>query len=216
VDLSACQSAEEVAALVAERQGRCRRPWIRGRAGTRTAFPGGAFPDRRALDAAVPAHPALLERVDGHAALVNAAALARAGLSRGSGGDPPGGQILRDEQGEPTGVLVDAAMELVARCVPPPSAAELEQLLAEAARRCAAAGLVGVHERGRRPGRHRGAARLDERGELPLRSTPWPGGAARACAECCRPVRRAGPGRSRRSSSSSTRPGLARPALFQE
>lgn len=170
VELAAARSAEEVAALVAERAGQVPKgQWIRGQGWDQNRFPGGAFPDRTALDAAVPSHPVLLERVDGHAALVNAAALAVAGITKGSGGDPPGGQILRDELGEPTGVLVDTAMELVLRHLPPPSATELEQLLAEAARRCAAAGLVGVHDAGVDLDVVEALRRLDERGELPIR-----------------------------------------------
>lgn len=170
VDLAAANSAEEVAELVAERAAQVPPGrWVRGQGWDQNRFPGGAFPDRNALDAKVPGHPVLLERVDGHAALVNAAALAAAGLARGSGGDPPGGQILRDEQGDPTGVLVDTAMELVARCVPPPSAPELERMLAEAAHRCARGGLVGVHDAGMDLDVIEALLRLDERGELPIR-----------------------------------------------
>ena len=72
----------------------------------------------------------VLERIDGHASWVNSEALARAGITATTP-DPPGGRLLRDGGGAPTGVLIDNAQQLVTRHVPPPSPAEIEsQILA--------------------------------------------------------------------------------------
>jgi predicted amidohydrolase YtcJ len=77
------------------------------------------FPSRLDLDAVVADRPVVLARVDGHAVVVNSKALEIAGITRATP-DPEGGQILRDPAtGEPTGMLVDNAMDLVWKHVPP-------------------------------------------------------------------------------------------------
>ncbi|MGC4113352.1 MAG: amidohydrolase family protein [Myxococcales bacterium] len=189
VDLLGCSSAEELASLVGERARQVPKgQWIRGQGWDQNRFPGGEFPDRLALDAATPGHPVLLERVDGHAALVNAAALAMAGIGTGSGGDLPGGQILRDESGRPTGVLVDTAMEARGALHP-------------AAQRRGAGGAArpgrtplrlvrpgGRPRRGHGPGRHRGPAPAGRAGRArPSASTPWSAPVAPASPKPCRP-----------------------------
>ena len=63
-----------------------------------------------------------LKRIDGHAAWANSKALALAGITAATR-DPDGGRLLRDAAGEPTGVLIDTAQRLVARNIPPPTAA---------------------------------------------------------------------------------------------
>ena len=95
-----------------------RRAGCWGRAGTRTA--GATRPDRHALDA-VQQGPVYLDSLDVHAAWVNTAALAAAGVDRDTP-DPFGGRIVRDAGGEPTGLLLERAVELVARVLPEPSA----------------------------------------------------------------------------------------------
>jgi predicted amidohydrolase YtcJ len=139
---------EACAARVAERArsvptGR----WIRGRGWDQNRWPGGAFPDAAPLTRAVPAHPVFLTRVDGHAAWLNAAALDAAGIGPGTP-DPPGGRIARDGAGRPTGVLVDAAMELALRRMPAPTRDELAADLLAALDALAALGLTGVHDAG--------------------------------------------------------------------
>ena len=86
--------------------------WIRGGGWDQNLFPGQSFPDAAALDAAVPAHPVALMRLDLHAMWCNTRALQAAGIVAGTP-DPPGGRILRRPDGTPSGVLVDAAMDLV-------------------------------------------------------------------------------------------------------
>lgn len=148
VNLAGARSPDEAAARVAQRA--AERPpgeWVSGRGWDQTTWPGAAFPNRAPLDAAAPRNPVMLTRIDGHAQWVNGAALAAAGITDATP-DPPGGRILRDAEGHATGVLVDAAADLVRRLVPPLDGAALQRAIAEAARACAAFGLTGVHEMG--------------------------------------------------------------------
>lgn len=146
-DLRHVNTVEEVAAMV--RKAAASRPageWIRGHAWDQTNW-GGQFPTAAALTAAAPNHPVYLTRVDGHAAWVNRKALQLAGVTA-STPDPPGGKILRDANGEPTGVLIDRAEGLVARKIPPATPGQMERVLALAARKCASVGLTTVHDAG--------------------------------------------------------------------
>ncbi|HET9599437.1 MAG TPA: amidohydrolase [Anaeromyxobacteraceae bacterium] len=142
--------------------------WVRGRGWDQHRWPGGALPDRALLDAAVPDHPVLLERVDGHAAWVNARALALAGVGEGTP-DPGGGRIVRDARGRATGVLVDRAQDLVHARLPHPSVDELMALaeagLADLARR----GLTSVHDAGCTSSMMHAYERLAEADRLPIR-----------------------------------------------
>jgi hypothetical protein len=84
------------------------------------AWPSRREPTRQAIDAATPQHPVFVNRLDGHMALANSLALRLAGITRDTE-SPPGGEVVRDASGEPTGLLKDNAQELVARVIPEPS-----------------------------------------------------------------------------------------------
>lgn len=142
--------------------------WVRGRGWDETRWPGAALPREATLSAAVPDHPALLERVDGHAAWVNARALGAAGIGPGTP-DPPGGRILRDAEGRPTGILVDAAQDLVQACIPHPTGREAVRLLRAGLDDLARRGLTAVHDAGCTSSILRAYARLADADELPLR-----------------------------------------------
>jgi predicted amidohydrolase YtcJ len=88
-----------------------------------------------------------LVRVDGHALWANSAALRLAAVDRRTS-DPPGGRIERDRAGDPTGILVDTAQELVRRVEPRVSHAQFEDAVRAAIAECLAVGLTGVHEMG--------------------------------------------------------------------
>jgi predicted amidohydrolase YtcJ len=109
-----------------------------------------------------------LTRVDGHAALVNRSALNAARIARATP-DPEGGRIIRDERGEPAGVLIDAAQNLVAAKIPPVSTAQLEEqiLLADAETR--KLGLTMVHDAGTTPAVVDVYKRLIDAGKLKTR-----------------------------------------------
>lgn len=161
--------AEACAARVAERA-RDVPPgqWIRGHGWDQNRWPGGAFPTAEPLSRAVPGHPVVLLRIDGHAAWVNAPALAAAGIGPGTP-DPPGGKIHRDGAGRPDGLLVDAAMDLVLARLPRPGPRELEEGILAALRALAALGLTGVHDAGVEPDTLDAYRRLAEGGRLPVR-----------------------------------------------
>ncbi|MET7619140.1 amidohydrolase [Streptomyces sp. NPDC005408] len=98
-------------------------PWITGGGWSMEAFPGGT-PDRHLLDEIVPDRPVYLVNRDHHGAWANSRALKLAGVTADTV-DPSDGRIERDSRGEPTGMLQEGAMGLVARLVPAPTLAEL-------------------------------------------------------------------------------------------
>jgi predicted amidohydrolase YtcJ len=103
--------------------------WITGRGWIETFWKPPQFPTRTDLDKIAPDNPVYLTRADGHAAVANSAALKIAAITRETA-NPFGGEILKDPRtSEPTGMLLDNAMDLVAKNIPPPSEAEREQAL---------------------------------------------------------------------------------------
>ena len=138
------------AALAAVKQFAARHAqaaWIRGRGWNQVIWKLGRFPTAHELDAVTGERPAWLRRIDGHAAWANSAAIKAAGVDR-TIADPPGGRIERDAHGNPSGVFVDGAMDLVERVVPQPSAAESAAALDAALAAIASVGLTGVGDAG--------------------------------------------------------------------
>jgi predicted amidohydrolase YtcJ len=124
-----------------------KKAWIIGFGWNQEIWKLGRFPTAAELDAVVNDRPVLLHRVDGHAVWVNTKALEMAGIDKNTA-DPSGGKIERDAAGRPTGVLVDAAMELVNRVVPLPTPAEARATLDVALSSLAKVGLTSVHDAG--------------------------------------------------------------------
>jgi predicted amidohydrolase YtcJ len=117
---------------------------IYGRGWIETHWPERRFPNRADLDAIVSDRPVLLERVDGHAAVANMAALQLARIDNNTA-NPAGGSIERDAAGAATGMLIDNAMGLVQSQFPPPTAAMIREALQHGARIYASRGWTGVH-----------------------------------------------------------------------
>src|SRR5437773_11150222 len=103
--------------------------WITGRGWIETFWKPPQFPTRADLDKIAPDNPVFLTRADGHAAVGNSAALKTAAVMRETA-NPFGGEILKNPRtGEPTGTLLDNAMDLVAKHIPPPSEAQRERAI---------------------------------------------------------------------------------------
>ncbi len=148
VDLSGASSeAEAVARVRAYAEAHSGTGWLLGRGWNQVLWPGKSFPTKASLDAVFPDRPVALQRVDGHAAWVNSAALALAGIDRDTP-DPAGGAIERDAQGEATGVLIDTAEFIVNEVIPPTDADALQASIRQALTSLASMGLTTVHDAG--------------------------------------------------------------------
>ena len=123
--------------------------WLTGRGWDQNDWPEKEFPTAADLDDAFPDRPVWLTRIDGHAAWANTAAMQVAGLDAiRDMADPEGGKVIRDAQGEPTGVFVDAAMGAVSRHQPSLTEEQLDQALQLAIEETKRLGLTGVHDAG--------------------------------------------------------------------
>ncbi len=148
LNLMETRSVEEIQRLVAERAAVVPAgTWIRGRAWDQNKWPRKEWPTHQMLDAVTIAHPVYLKRVDGHAAWVNKEALDIARITRDTP-DPEGGKIVRDAHGEPTGVLIDNAVDLIEAVMPAPTESEMREAIEKAARECVKVGLTEVHDMG--------------------------------------------------------------------
>jgi len=103
------------------------------------------LPTRRLIDDVTPNNPVFINRLDGHMALANSLALKLAGVTRETA-DPPGGTIVRESNGEPEGVLKDAAMNFVSRVIPNPGEDEIEDAIRAAMRYAAENGVTSVQD----------------------------------------------------------------------
>ncbi len=108
---------------------------------------GGELPRREWIDEATKQNPVWVNRLDGHMALANSAALEAAGVDKTTK-DVSGGTIVRGASGEPTGILKDNAMGMVDKVVPPPSAEMSDRALDAAMRYVAEQGVTSVHHMG--------------------------------------------------------------------
>jgi len=148
LDLVGTGSAAQIAGLVKAKAGTLAPgEWITGRGWDQNDWQVTAFPSRKDLDAAAPDHPVALERIDGHATWANSRALHLAGITRRTP-DPSGGQVIRDADGEPTGILVDNAEDLILSKIPAPSREQTRDALVRSMRKCLEAGLTQVHDAG--------------------------------------------------------------------
>lgn len=118
--------------------------WITGGGWAQDVWDPPRFPTAADLDAATTDHPVALSARSGHASWVNSMALRLCGITAETA-DPPGGQIVRDGSGRPTGVLLEGAMQLVARHIPLPTPEEEEAATVEAMRAMNRLGLTGAH-----------------------------------------------------------------------
>jgi predicted amidohydrolase YtcJ len=148
IDLTDTRSYEEIINRVAARvketpSGR----WVIGRGWDQNKWGDTRFPTHEALSRISPNNPVMLERIDGHAMLVNAAVMKLAGVTAATK-DPAGGRIERGANGEPTGVFVDNAMSLIEKVIPPMSHDEMKSATLAAIAECNRLGLTALHDPG--------------------------------------------------------------------
>jgi predicted amidohydrolase YtcJ len=171
--LGGTATLEDALAIIADRAATLPDgAWLRGGGWDHIPW-GGRWPTRADLDAVCPDRPALLSRKDGHSLWVNSRALALAGITATTP-DPAGGQIRRDRDGEPTGILTETAMDLVRAVVPQYSDADRVDGLRIALREALSYGLTSVQappgtDAASAPEALRAMQTLYQRGELNVR-----------------------------------------------
>jgi predicted amidohydrolase YtcJ len=121
--------------------------WVQGRGWNQVLWDSNEFPTAASLDALVSDRPVWLTRVDGHAAWANTMAMELAGIDRDTE-DPVGGQIIRDEDGNATGVFVDTAMSYVREQIPDTTFEEEKIALTASMKSLATYGITSVHDAG--------------------------------------------------------------------
>ncbi|HEU4828896.1 MAG TPA: amidohydrolase [Gemmatimonadales bacterium] len=144
VDLrDAANPQEFIARLKAYAATRPEGEWIVGGDWDHERWTGAPLPTRQWIDSVTPRNPVYVSRLDGHMGLANGLALRAAGITR-STADIPGGTIVRDPAGNPTGILKDEAQNPVYAAMPEPSAAQMDSAIARATEWAASRGVVGV------------------------------------------------------------------------
>ncbi len=168
LDLSGTRSlAEALAAIAKYAADNPNRQWILGSGWNQEVWGLGRFPTAAELDAVVPDRPVFLDRVDGHAAWVNSAAMTAAGVSAASKA-PGGGNIIRIG-GKPSGVFVDAAMGLFREAIPAPRPVERDLALGKAQDILLANGVTSIADMGTTMQDWQSYRRAGDKGQLKIR-----------------------------------------------
>lgn len=169
VNLIGTKSFDEVLDRVVEFSKTHKNEWITGRGWDQNDWSIKEFPDRKKLDSLFPDRPVILQRIDGHAAIANRAALKKAGITSGTqvrGGEVQMEYLFNFEKdwadpaiaaelhhmnypfAVPTGILIDNAVDLVMKVVPSPTKEEMVTFLLDAQKNCLAVGLTTVDDAG--------------------------------------------------------------------
>lgn len=169
VDLRTSSSeAQAVAQVAAFAKTQPQAQWILGRGWNQVLWPTQQFPGLSLLDEAISDKPVWLTRVDGHAGWANSKALQLAGITKDSI-DPPGGQIMRDAKGNPTGVLIDNAMLLLEKQIPQQNEAERQAALKAAFDHLLSLGITSTHDAGVDAANLASYQQLQQQQQIPLR-----------------------------------------------
>ncbi len=119
--------------------------WIIGNKWDNENWERSALPSKERIDRFTPGTPVFLDRIDTHTALVNSCALRLAGIDKGTS-DPTGGVVVRDESGEPTGIVKDAAREIVLKVIPEISFEDRLLDAKSAVRHASSLGVTSAHD----------------------------------------------------------------------
>ncbi len=148
VDLRESTSAENAAKMVADYAfAKPAQAWITGRGWNQELWSDRAFPTAQDLDKVVSDRPVALARVDSHATWVNSKAMELAGITKDTK-SPAGGEIIKDANGNPTGVFIDNASLLIEAHLPKASNAVYEQQLQAAGEHLLSNGITSMHDAG--------------------------------------------------------------------
>ncbi|MDN3653219.1 amidohydrolase family protein [Thalassotalea ponticola] len=142
--------------------------WLQGRGWNQERWENKSFPSASSLDRVIADKPVVLARIDGHAIWVNSKAMQLANIDRHTD-DVDGGEIVRDSDGNPTGVFIDNAMQLVYDTIPDMTVAEKEHALTMAMQSLAAVGLTSVHDAGINSDNLQAYKNLSTRKQMPIR-----------------------------------------------
>ncbi len=135
------QTIEEFAAEHPDRE------WITGRGWNQVLWEENEFPTAEDLDEVIADRPVFLTRIDGHAGWANSQAMELAGIEPETE-DPNGGRIIRNENGDATGVFIDSAMNLIENSIPEKTEKDYREALRLAMKEMSAHGLTSVHDAG--------------------------------------------------------------------
>lgn len=144
-DVTGTHSFDDVVSRLSEYATHAPTVWLYGRGWDQNDWPVKQFPDKQRLDLLFPDRPVFLKRIDGHAALVNRKALELAGITAQT--QVEGGAVILQD-GQPTGMLIDNAMDLVERIIPAIADSLALQYYLRAQDSCFRYGLTGVHDCG--------------------------------------------------------------------
>ena len=148
VDLRESTSAQNAAKMVADYAfAKPAQAWITGRGWNQELWSDRAFPTAQDLDKVVADRPVALARVDSHATWVNSKAMELAGITKDTK-SPAGGEIIKDANGNPTGVFIDNASLLIEAHLPKASNAVYEQQLQAAGEHLLSNGITSMHDAG--------------------------------------------------------------------
>jgi len=146
LDLVGTKNVAEITSIVAQVYDGSER-WIIGRGWDQNDWEIIQYPNKESLDKVAVDQPVYLHRIDGHAIWVNSNVLSICGIDRNTA-DPIGGKILRDSSGNPTGVFIDNAMDLIKRFVPDNGKNDKRRQIINAVRKLNQFGLTAIHDAG--------------------------------------------------------------------
>jgi predicted amidohydrolase YtcJ len=169
VQLKDAASPEEFARRIGERAKTTPKgEWLTGGDWDEQKWSPAALPTKELIDPVTPDTPVWVNRYDGHESLANSVTLQLAGITAKTP-DPPGGEIVHDAQGNPTGVLKDAAQDLVAKVMPPMTAAHRMRAIHQAMDHAASVGVTSVQDMNPSYDDVRAYAELAEKNALTVR-----------------------------------------------
>jgi len=169
INLVGTDSQEEIAKLVKEKSAQLiPDEWIAGHGWDQNDWKDKSWPNHKILDQAAPNHPVYLTRIDGHALWVNKKALELAGITKETK-DSDGGDIKRDANGNPTGVLIDNAMNLIYKVLPAVTEEMIQKTILASVQDLVTHGITSAHDMGASSRTINVMKLLADEGKLPIR-----------------------------------------------